>query len=116
MVSNSILSWQINLMLSVQVIFRGLHDLKRILKELGLCANRDIQFMGSCLPLAGDDVNDGVLVEVGGSVVLLEGVVDLSGKRIILFERRGVTERRVLMCLSSSVDTPLSLLIPDLSW
>ena len=77
MVCNAILSWQINLMLSVQVIFRGLHNLKRILKELGLCANRDIQFMGSCLPLAGGGVvDDGVLVEVGGTVVLLEGVVD----------------------------------------
>ena len=64
-------------MLSVQVIFKGLQNLKRILKELGLCTNRDIQVTGTCLPLAGGDVvDDGVLVEVGGSVVLLEGVVD----------------------------------------
>ena len=47
------------------------------MKEIGLCANRDIQVMSSCLPFAGSDVvDDGVLVEVGSTVVLLEGVVD----------------------------------------
>ena len=51
--------------------------MKMILKELGLCANRDIQAMGTFLPLAGGDVVDvGVLVEVGGTVVLLGVVVD----------------------------------------
>ena len=56
------------------------------------------------LPLAGDDVvDDGVLVEVGGSVLLLGEVVDSPGKRIILIERRGVTGRRVLVCLLSFV-------------
>ena len=64
-------------MSSVQIIFTGRQNLKRILKELGLCAYRDIQFMGSCLPLAGGDVVDvGVLVEVGATVVLLGVVVD----------------------------------------
>jgi len=63
--------------LSVQIIFKGLQNLKKILKELGLFATRDIQSMGSFLPLVGDDVvDDGVLVEVGSTVVLLEGVVD----------------------------------------
>ena len=77
MVYHAILSWQRNLMSSVQIIFTGRQNLKRILKELGLRAYRDIQFMGSCLPLAGGDVVDvGVLVEVGGTVVLLGVVVD----------------------------------------
>ena len=77
MVYSALLGWEINLVLSVQIIFNGLQNLKRILKELGLCANRDIQFMGTCLPLAGDDVvDDGALVEVGSTVVLLGGVVD----------------------------------------
>ena len=69
-------------MLSVQVIFKGLQNLKRILKELGLCINRDLQDMGSCLPPPGGGVvDDGVLVEVGGTVVLLEGVVDSPVKK-----------------------------------
>ena len=77
MVYHAILSWQRNLMSSVQIIFTGRQNLKRILKELGLLAYRDIQFMGSCLPLAGGDVVVvGVLVEVGGTVVLLGVVVD----------------------------------------
>ena len=64
-------------MSSVQIIFTGRHNLKRILKEIGLCANRDIQVMSSYLPLAGSDVvDDGVLVEVGGTVVLVVVVVD----------------------------------------
>jgi len=47
------------------------------LKELGLCTKRDIQVMGTCLPLAGGGViDDRVLVEVGDTVVLLEGVAD----------------------------------------
>ena len=58
-------------------MFQGLQNLKMILKELGLCANRNIQAMGTFLPLAGGDVVDvGVLVEVGGTVVLLGVVVD----------------------------------------
>ena len=41
--------------------------------------------MDSCLPPpAGDVVGDGVLVEVGGSVVPLGGVVDRPGKRMTL--------------------------------
>ena len=64
-------------MLQVQIIFTSLQNLKRILKELVFCAYRDIQFTGSCLPSAGGDVvDDGVLVEVGGTVVLLGRVVD----------------------------------------
>ena len=64
-------------MSSVQIIFTGRQNLERILKEIGLCGNRDIQFMSSCLPLAGGDVVVvGVLVEVGGTVVLLGVVVD----------------------------------------
>ena len=101
---NTVLKGSINLMLSLQIIFKGLQNFKRIVKDLGLCANRDIQFMGFCLPLArGDLVDDGVLVEVGGTVVLLEGVVDLPGKRITFIGGRSVTGRRVLMCLLSSV-------------
>ena len=64
-------------MSSVQIIFTGRRNLKRILKEIGLCGSRDIQVMSSCLPLAGDDVvDDGVLVELGNTVVLLGGLVD----------------------------------------
>ena len=37
----------------------------------------DIQFMAACLPLAGGGVDDDrVLVEVGGTVVMLGRVVD----------------------------------------
>ena len=51
--------------------------MKRILKELGLCTNREIQVMGTCLPLAGGGiVDDGVLVEASGTVVMLGEVVD----------------------------------------
>jgi len=106
MVYHAILNWQRNLMSSVQNIFKGLQNLKRILKELGLCANHYIQFMGSCLPsLGGGVVDDGVLVEVGSTVVLLEGVVDRPrpGERMTFIERRSVTGRRVLVCLLSSV-------------
>ena len=103
-------------MLSVQVNFKGLQNLKRILKELGLCANHYFQFMGSCLPsLGGGVVDDEVLVEVGGTVVLLEGVVDSPVKRMTYIGGRGVTGRRIVMCLLSFVDTPLPLSIPDLS-
>ena len=64
-------------MSSVQIIFTGRQNLERILKEIGLCGNRDIHVMSSCLPLAGDNVvDDGVLVELGGTVVLLGGLVD----------------------------------------
>ena len=57
--------------------FTGRQNLKRILKELGLCANRAIQVMGTCLPLAaGGVVDDGVLVEASGTVVMLGGAVD----------------------------------------
>ena len=77
MVYSAGLSWQTHFVLSLQVIFKDLRNLKGILKEIDLCANRDIQAMSSCLPLAGSDVvDDGVLVEVGSTVVLLEGVVD----------------------------------------
>ena len=77
MVYHAVLSWQRNLTSSVQIIFTGLQNLKRILKEPGLCTNRDIQVMGTCSPLAGGGVvDDGALVEVGGTVVLLEGVAD----------------------------------------
>ena len=77
MVYSAGLSWQTHFVLSLQVIFKDLHNLKGVLKEIGLCANRDIQVMSSCLPFAGSDVvDDGVLVEVGSTVVLLEGVVD----------------------------------------
>ena len=73
MVYHAILSWQRNLMSSVQIIFTGRQNLKRILKELGLRAYRDIQFMGSCLPLAGGDVvDDGELVELGSTLLLME--------------------------------------------
>ena len=83
MVYSAVLSWQINFVLSVQLIFKYLQNLKRILKELVFCANRDIQFMAACLPLAGSGVvDDGVLVEVGISVVLLGRVVDWPGKRM----------------------------------
>ena len=55
--------------------------------------------MGSCLPLHGGDVGDGELVEdVGGSVGPPGGVVDSPGKRMTIIERKGATERRVLVC------------------
>ena len=92
MVYSAVLSWQINFVLSVQLIFKCLQNLKRILKELVFCANRDIHFMGACLPLAGGDlVDDRVLVEVGISVVLLGRVVDRPGKRITFSGGRGAT-------------------------
>ena len=88
MVYSAVLSWQINFVL--------LQNLKRILKELVFCANRDIHFMGACLPLAGGDlVDDRVLVEVGISVVLLGRVVEWPGKRITFSGRRGVTGEKV---------------------
>ena len=64
MVYNAVLSWQINLM-SIQIIFIGLQILKRILKELGLCANRDIQYMGFCLLFAEDGVVDDAICTGG---------------------------------------------------
>ena len=68
MAYHAVLSWQRNLTSSVQIIFTDLQNLKRILKEPGLCTNRDIQVMGTCLPLAGGGVvDDGVLVEVCGA-------------------------------------------------
>ena len=78
MAYHAVLSRQRNLMSSSQIIFKGRQNLKRVLKKLGLCTNRDIQFTGSCLPfIAGSDVvDDGVLVEVGGTVVLLVVVLD----------------------------------------
>ena len=77
MAYHTVLSWQRNLMSSVEIIFTGPQNLKRILKELGLCTNREFQFMGSFIPSPeGGVVDDGVLVEVGSTVVLLEGVVD----------------------------------------
>ena len=77
MAYHAVLSWQRNLTSSVQFFLTGLPNLKRILKELGLCTNRDIQVMGTCLPLAGGGVvDDGVLVEASGTVVMLGGVVD----------------------------------------
>ena len=79
MVYSALLGWQINLVLSVQIIFNGLQNLKRILKELGLCANHYIQLMGSCLLSLGVDVVDGgVLVEVGETVLLLGGKVEVD--------------------------------------
>jgi len=62
MVYSAVLSWQINAF-SVQVIFKDLHNLKRILKEIGLCANHDIPSMSSCLPEA-ESVAAGELVEL----------------------------------------------------
>jgi len=77
MAYHPVLSWQRNLTSSIQIFFTGRQNLKRILKELGLCTNRDIQVMGTCLPLAGGGVvDDGVLVEASGTVLLLEGVAD----------------------------------------
>ena len=59
--------------MSVQIIFTGRQNLKRILKEIGLCGNRDIQVMSSCLPLAESDVaDDGELVELGSTLLLME--------------------------------------------
>ena len=73
MVYSAALSWQINFAFSVQVIFKDLHNLKRILKEIGLCANRDIPSMSSCLPVAESDVvDDGELVELGSALLLME--------------------------------------------
>lgn len=99
-----------NLMLSVQITLKGLQNWKRILKQLALRSNRDLQDMGSCLPSHGGDVVDGgELVEVGGTVVLLEGVVDLPGKRMTYIGGRGVTERRILRCrYRPSTPTPSS--------
>ena len=55
--------------------------------------------MGSCLPsLGGGVVADGVLVEVGITVVMLEGVVDCPVKRMTFIGGRGVTVRRILRC------------------
>ena len=72
MIYSAVLSWQINFAFSVQVIFKDLHNLKRILKEIGLCANRDIPSMSSCLPIAESDVaDDGELVELGSALILL---------------------------------------------
>ena len=73
MVYSAVLSWQINFAFLVQVIFKDLHNLKRILKEIGLCANRDIPFMSSCLPEAESDVvDDGELVKFDATVTLME--------------------------------------------
>ena len=77
MAYHAVLSWQRNLTSSVQIFFTGRQNVKRILKELGLCTNREIQVMGTCLPLAGAGVvDDGELVEASGTVVMLGGVVD----------------------------------------
>ena len=60
--------------------------------------------MSSCLLVAGSDVaDDGVLVELGSTVVLLEVVINCPGKRMTLIRGRGVTGGRVLVCLLSSV-------------
>ena len=88
--------------MQVQIIFEGLQHLKTILKWFGLCANRDLQVKSFYLPSAGGEVvDDGVLMEIGVTVVLLGRMleVDSPGKRMTLIERRGVAERRVLGCL-----------------
>ena len=73
MIYSAVLSWQINFAFSVQVIFKDLHNLKRILKGIGLCANRDIPSMSSCLPeTESDAVDDGELVELGSALILME--------------------------------------------
>lgn len=62
--------------------------------------------MGSYLPsLCGDAVDDRVRVEVGGTVVMLERMLDVEypGKGMTLIKTRDVTARRVLACLLSSV-------------
>ena len=77
MLFNAVLRVQINLRLSVKIIIKGSQNLERILKELGLCANRELQVMDSCLPPPGGDMFiDGVLVEVGGTVVVLGRMLD----------------------------------------
>ena len=80
MLCNTILSMKIKLILSVQIQFKGLQNFKSILKYLGLCANRDLQVMGSCLPSVVGKVFD----DVGGTVVLLERTleIDRPGKRM----------------------------------
>ena len=90
-------------MSSVQIIFKGRQNLKRIFKAQSVYKPRH-SVMGSCLPLAGGDVVDeGVLVEVGGTGVLLGRVVDWPGKGMAFFEKRGVIGRSVQVCLSSSI-------------
>ena len=77
MLFNAVLRVQINLRLWVKIIIKGSQNLERILKELGLCANRELQVMDICLPWPGGDVFiDGVLVEVGGTVVVLGRMLD----------------------------------------
>lgn len=79
-----------------------------------------VEVGGSVVPLGGSlgggVIDDEVLVEVGGTVVLLGGVVDSPVKRMTYIGGRGVSGRRIVMCLLSFVDTPLPLSIPDLSW
>ena len=72
MIYSAVLSWQINFAFSVQVIFKDLHNLKRIMKEIGLCANRDIPSMSSCLPEAESDVVAArELVELDSTLILM---------------------------------------------
>ena len=72
MIYSAVLSWQINFAFSVQVIFKDLHNLKRILKEIGLCANRDIPSMSSYLPEAESDIaDDEELVELDILILLV---------------------------------------------
>ena len=64
-----------------------------------------------CLPSpCGDVVDDGVLVEVGDTVLLLERVVEVDwpGKGMTLIETKGVIAKRVLVCLLSPVHLPTS--------
>ena len=81
MLCNTVLSMQIKLILLVQIKFKGLQNFKRILKYLGLCANRDLHWvMGSCLPSVVGNVVD----DVGGTAILLGRMLefDRPGKRM----------------------------------
>ena len=70
-----------------------------------MCANHDLQVIDSCLPLAAGDVfSDGVLEEVGVTVVLLGRMleIDCPGKRMASIGKGGTLLKTLLGNLTSS--------------
>ena len=76
-----------------------------VLDRLGVCGNRDLHVMDSCLPLSGGDVfSDGVLEELGVTVVLLGRMLefDCPGKRMASIGKGGTLLKTLLGNLTSS--------------
>ena len=105
MVYSAVLSWQINFAFSVQVIFKDLHNLKRILKEIE----------SVCKPAVTFRLWAPAYRKLKVTLSLLENwwnliphsywwyLIELEKEWHLSEEETDVTGRRVLVCLLSSV-------------